>query len=394
MKEVFLVGAAFIMAIVLSPIVSQGAPSVGAVSGTVADGQSITISGSQFGATGPTVALFDNYESGTNNTNISATTSTVGHWDEIGYGGPPVPQYSTAFAHSGTKSQRVDASQIACDTTYGYNVSKTGLNSAYLYFSWWQYLPAGQPVPGTNCPSPQTPNWKYYWMGHCIGRARNGAQCPRSGPYNDDYLTVLLTNTLPVTDLGGALAGGGCADDTGCSGVNMNGYGLTAFIKGTWHRYEVYAVASSSSSGVFQHWELSANQARRSIISTTGKSTNSGEETWNDLQFPGFLRGDAAQVYYDDIYIATGAGAQARVEIGDNASYSSCKNLSVITPTSWSDGSIGATIRQGSFSNGASAYLFVVDSSGNASAGYPVTIGSGGGAALPAAPRNLRLGAR
>lgn len=46
------------------------------------------------------------------------------------------------------------------------------------------------------------------------------------------------------------------------------------------------------------------------------------------------------------------------------------------TVTSWSASSIQATVRTGSFSNG-TAYLFVVDSDGNVSSGYEVTVGSG-----------------
>ena len=39
-------------------------------------------------------------------------------------------------------------------------------------------------------------------------------------------------------------------------------------------------------------------------------------------------------------------------------------------------GSIEVEINQGSFSNGETAYLVVVDSDGTASTGYPITIGS------------------
>ena len=66
----------------------------------------------------------------------------------------------------------------------------------------------------------------------------------------------------------------------------------------------------------------------------------------------------------------------ARVEIGDNATYASCTHREVQLPTEWADGSVTTTVKQGSFANSATAYVFVVDSNGVASTGYPITFGA------------------
>ena len=136
------------------------------------------------------------------------------------------------------------------------------------------------------------------------------------------------------------------------------------------------------------------------VGSVTGITNQTASYPWIKLHFPGFFRNDSNSVIYlDDIYVATGA-ARARVEIGNSATYTGCTNLAILTPSSWSDSSITATVRQGSFQSGAAAYLFVVDANGNVGAPVQVTIsgsgssggsgGSGGSTSLPA-PTGLHV---
>ena len=49
---------------------------------------------------------------------------------------------------------------------------------------------------------------------------------------------------------------------------------------------------------------------------------------------------------------------------GSTSTFTNATNCAVITPTSWGDTSIVATVRQGSFGSSDSAYLFVIDSDG------------------------------
>jgi hypothetical protein len=103
----------------------------------------------------------------------------------------------------------------------------------------------------------------------------------------------------------------------------------------------------------------------------------------------------------DDVYIATGPNAAARVEIGNATTYTACTNLALITPDSWSSNLIIATVRQGRFASGSKVYLYVSDASGNVnSTGFPITLGTsstGGGDSggtvtqVPLAPKNLRI---
>ena len=112
---------------------------------------------------------------------------------------------------------------------------------------------------------------------------------------------------------------------------------------------------------------------------------NSGDDAaseWNYLTISGWHRvgginsayDNMTRAIYDDIYIATGANAAARAEIGDDSVYADCTKLAIATPTGWSDTEIVATMRGGEFAPGDTAYVFVIDADNVPSTGYQITI--------------------
>ena len=77
--------------------------------------------------------------------------------------------------------------------------------------------------------------------------------------------------------------------------------------------------------------------------------------------------------WMDDIYIDN---SFARVMIGDNSNYSNCTHLEMQIPEEWSNTEIKINFNQGSFSNNASVYLYVIDSNGRVNnSGFPINIG-------------------
>ncbi|GEM_PF-4521468 len=77
--------------------------------------------------------------------------------------------------------------------------------------------------------------------------------------------------------------------------------------------------------------------------------------------------------YFTDIYMDT---TLARACIGNAATYSACTVREMLIPNAWSTSSITAIVNQGTFANGATAYIYVVDAEGTVNAnGYPVTFG-------------------
>lgn len=75
--------------------------------GKIANGKTVTVTGTDFGATGPTIILFDDFSGGTNGNYIGAgeeTDAVIGSWENLGDAGTPThySKYSNAAAHSGS----------------------------------------------------------------------------------------------------------------------------------------------------------------------------------------------------------------------------------------------------------------------------------------------------
>jgi hypothetical protein len=374
-KILLLIGIGLIIATALAwllmlPEDGHAAPSISSVTGTMTNGSSITIAGSGFGS-GPTVVLFDDFEKGTNGANISTTTgsATVNNWTSSTGGG--VPTYSNAAKHSGSLALQsyTDTSNAAQSSVVSFTAS-TG-----IFVSYWLYRPTG-----TNWP---INNWKTAWWFKSPFSASPGAM--------DDYTGAVISGDAGPDTQGVIAFAFGC-DDPGLNTPNRYGYSVggtwgtvTAqqFALGTWTRQAYYSTGSLTV-GVAKAWETGPSGTVQQLNDSglyTMDSAIISAGGWDTLSVPGYAGGTDSgtiNMYYDDVYVATGANAQARVEIGNNATYANCTNLAIITPTSWATGSIAATVRAGSFSAG-SAYLFVTDSTGATSSGYAITMGAGGG---------------
>lgn len=83
-------------------------------------------------------------------------------------------------------------------------------------------------------------------------------------------------------------------------------------------------------------------------------------------------------IWQDDIYLSF-ANGKAQVELCDNGTWTSRTHCEIQYPTAWADGSITITGNYGSFSNGNTVYLYVVDSNGDQSpASDPILLGEEG----------------
>jgi len=350
-------------------------PIISGYSGTIADGNSIIISatGNSFGSTGPNIQLYDNMELGTNGARISdgsGDAAVIGTWDWVGSDyNVSYPSYSTNEAVSGTKSFRSNHSEAYDCGTDGTSANVVLTKSTDFYFSYWMKIPTGQVIPGTTSCGP-SPNLKVWWLS-----SDNG--------YGSDYGLQILSNSNPSDAVAlGPIDGGEyrCAGSYGSGSCAGEGYVSAPFYRGRWMRMEFYIHGATDNTGAVYGWLMDSDRSRYAWQSyPTGDNTlDSGDSAgWGYLHFHGYARKDSnSNTYLDDIYVATGSGARARVEIGNASTFANCTNLSVCTVTSWSASSIQATVRTGSFSNG-TAYLFVVDSDGNVSSGYEVTVGSG-----------------
>jgi len=93
--------------------------------------------------------------------------------------------------------------------------------------------------------------------------------------------------------------------------------------------------------------------------------------------------------YYSDIYLDT---TLSRVVLANNAVLSQATVIENQIPSSWTDSAVTATVNLGQFQAGQTAYLFVVDSSGNpTTSGMPVTVGGSESPNAPNAPSGVSV---
>lgn len=338
--------------LVLACASAWAAPSISGVSGTASGGEAITISGSDLG-NGPSIVIFDDFEKGTNGSAIATGSSSaqVGGWTSVS--GLPnasiVPQYSNLNKISGSLSMRADQT-----SNWATRVWKTlPPSTTKIFVSFWQLIPSG-----TNWPADENGvNWKTIYIG-VDGVASD----------NHTYLHQWLN---------GDASGAGSMTIAGYPEAFVRYASAFSMVTGTWSRFSYYADAATTSSGILQVDELTHSGVVRRYNANNYRGLESGQ-SFNYISVNYFARATPnCYPTWDDVYIAVGDNARARVEIGNNATYANCTNLTICTPTSWAGSSITATVRQGSFSAG-TAYLFVVDADGVVSDGYEITLGEGG----------------
>jgi hypothetical protein len=359
-----------LIVLLCTPVLSHAAPRITAVSGTVVERQVIIITGNGFGTIGPNIILFDDFEKGTNGTNITIAyeSAQINNWSSIqancSGNDARYPVYTSEWAHSGSKSMKSDwATSLNCQEPA--ILSRLNFPSSdEVFYSFWTTVPLGKNVPGdkTNGKNPIGPNWKLSWI----------FNAPFGNEHMNDYVSVVVlqenlgtgyTGWLYFDDLVPRREGGGEIGD------HMK--------KGEWSRFDIYQKGGVTN-GILQGHEINDSRGRVQKVNKNNVFTLEDGYGWNSLTMPGYGRGYTQNgvTLYDDVYLATGPGARARVEIGNASTYARSSNLAISTVSSWSDNQVTATIRQGSFAAGQQAYLYVVDSNGEVNSnGYPIAVG-------------------
>lgn len=363
---------------------TNAAPTVSSVSGTISDGQSLIVYGSSFGATGPTVVMFDDFEGGTNGNSLSLNLAKVGAWSSLN-GNPARSIYSSTNKISGNLSARFempdgDISNPAIGV-------ETGSTFNSFYASWWSMIPAGNVFPGTGHQDGK--NWKQVWA------ATDSWAGGDTGLWENDFDWISWgSNQFPTTADHYSYWNG-----TDWTRENLSGspsrttialkpdyVGEGASIQaGQWARWQMWRKGSPDPDiGRQVVWQTKPNTGtvkyRDNLEATFASSANIN--TNDRISVNAYMRETPAssgisQPTWDDVYLAVGEYAQARVEIGNASTYTACTQLTVVTPTSWSDSSIVGVVRQGAFADGATAYLYVIDADGGISSSRQVSFGSG-----------------
>jgi len=359
MKKRYLLASFIMILSLIMPLISYAAPGLSSVSGQCSDGNQLTISGVGFGSTGPNIAIFDDFEGGSNSSTIrtGSNSATVGQWNSVGTN---APYYDDNHTVSGSLAFQANCSSGA--PTAKIHASASFSEAREFFGTWWVYLPAGEYFPGEG--GGIGTNWKQVWFRR------------DSGP--TDTSDVICSTIL----------GSGSSSSGAITGNCVGGYTEYAHpqTKGVWCRTQFYWVGSNTGNGTCYLSYLHYNGTNRTVVALDDVGINNACDStpYHTVYLGAYGRSAGGQSHptYDDFYVASGSGCRARVEIGNRSNYSDCTNLTICTVDSWSSNSIVATVRQGAFSANESAYVFVVDASGEVSDGYPVVIGSSGGSSI------------
>jgi hypothetical protein len=356
---------------------SYAAPVITGITGTQSNGNSITITGSGFGAKTP-APLISSYD--------SATSANNWHGGSIG-GSWSRPQGSPTLS---TSSPRTSFYQSDRKVTYATNAGSyqtIGLDRASVdavnYTSFWHY--------------------------------RDYTACHIStggGDNNKLYRIYASTGgSMPTPYLGVRTTTGGPCDVTYIGGDNLlnhtytAAYGLGGY-KNSGAGLLDYDIAESSALRSWVHWEVlvqwGTTNAGDGIVTiwrngqtimrltgvgliSTGAPNDSRYTRW------GLVSGAmsaAGNEYLDQVYFDN---TQARVFISDNPNLgSSWPNIAsthhseIQVPSAWSASSITFAMNQGTFTSGQIVYVYVVDPNGAINTtGYAIAIGGDGRVSPP-----------
>lgn len=332
----------FLIAGLFSPSTSFAAPNISGVTGTVTNGQSITISGSSFGTKSPAAPLvWDTFESGTVGTAVQSTSATVGTWDS-GLGSDNV-FYSNATGYG----ESARAARHPFDSSHwNSSLSKNG-TFPVLYIDFKRYYPSSNGNPS---------NYKPYRM------YGNGDTMELYKGYGCGYQvhTVL---------------------DGGYNSTDWSGRTIST---NTWQHYQLIYKASTPNAAdgtIISLIDGATNGHNSTAIKTRSVSAHLDQirigHYFDTGSRDGCSPASNSTLYTDNVYIDT---TWSRVELCSGSTWERKGNCEIQPPTAWSTTSATVTLNQGAFSGSSTAYLYVVDSAGDAnSLGYAVEIGESGG---------------
>lgn len=314
-------------------------PSVSNLYGSLANSSNFTIIGTTFGSA-PTIYKWDNFESGVSGNAISGWT---------------LPDDDPIYSNIGQRTNSTLSSYSNDDADDMLHLEASPTTEAYVTF----------------------------WIKIDLPTDTTGML---------EKIFRLVRNALPIEepDICITCQAGGCGTvvegETGYITDDPTDRSIGIISDSTWERFEIYAKSSTPFDGTqrgefYIYYQQGGEGNVISLVSSDAATTTNQSGNTNEWHGILFFNYGAYPCWIDDTYFAS---SQARVEIGSGSTvFANCTHREIQIPTSWSDGSITFTVNQGSFGSTDNAYLFVIDSDGNASDGYPVTFGqSYGGSAF------------
>jgi hypothetical protein len=340
---------------VMLPLAAHAAPSITSLSSqSLSHGQSITVSGAGFGVKSPVAPLLWDPIDGVYSSISEGTTVPVGGsypWGDLSGSALNQATFTLQDARGKFKAKYSNRTQLSNggNSVVGHT-NFPAVGSGKLYLSYWMNPSVD---PNTNNPS----SFKLMRLTNDGGWGDGAAVTFIWEPdkfYNYDFASgyhyeqwktwngnVAAWNRMEVV-----------MDNSVSQKPKMSGYinnGL--FISGV--SGDGTGTAGGSTTGALSS-------------SITGIYTLGAD--WSNAS------GTPARLDFGEIYVDN---TLARVEICNASTKTTSNHCEIQIPqTIWNDGQLNINVNQGSFADNSTAYLFVVDASGNASAGKAISFGS------------------
>ena len=363
----------------LIPTIAYCNPTISTVKGTIADGQQINVTGGDFGDNGPNVLLFDDFSNGTDGDQAS-TSSELGHWSAM-----------KGFTYSDNKLSNGKGLRVVDDSfSSGWAVNRIEFGNVYseVYVSSRAYVPSGYRFPTASAlkKMPSISALKHHWV----------------------YYGEKGYGIIDEPDIFGPNWTGANFYSVASNDSPLSTYDTSKDVQWVWDepvRWSLWmkgnGTSISGSDGLFQAVSSSGQTNNRYKNYKAWFNPDHDLYGWDRMTVVGYLRSGATyprdNYVIDDVYVAVGPNAAARVEIGNNSVYTACTKMAICTPTSWNSTKIAFTLREGTFKSGETAYLFVVKADNTPSSGFKVTMGgapistSGTDTDTVDAPENLKV---
>lgn len=343
----------------------DGAFAVTEVRGSIEDGAEIVVCGDLFGALGPEILLFDDMEGRAAGGEVGATDPVIGAWTDPGglYAGDASRSGAGAMVVNDTEA--TGGRGVSAVVGLPDDAGRFGLREFDEMFVHVSIRDLGD-FPG-NGSSPtmfsSDSSAKDVWV--------------MFGPRGDNYEYSCRTECNGHDIVLATHTGRGSFKTDG--NETRTGWWLPEFWAfGAWNTMSTYLRVDAdrpyeASRGIFEHVAAERGYTRSDYDGQIYRELAGLTPAWDRVKVGAWYRGagDVRRVI-DDLYIAIGPGAAARVEIADAPRIEDATRVAVSTVTDWSPSRIEATVRLGDLDPERPLYLFVVTADAERSPGLPL----------------------
>lgn len=318
-------------------------PSIQEVQGAASAGTTVVVRGAGFGARGPEIVLFEDFEGAAPGAAVGEGTSYIGRWSGT-TGNPKI----VSGGRSGGGAMRAYS-----DGTPDQATLVMPQKHREIFVSFWVRVPPGTRFPGdTRGPGQfsSDSSWKLSWL----------MDTDRGFGVHERYDICLPTYT-------GAASGFQLAGNTFHASDRYVGTGWWSWDH--WMRVSTWIrnPQDKEPGGVFETLSEDRGYGRRRFGAPTDRLARSGQ-VFDVFSVPGWIRnggGNNVRPEYDDVYVAVGPAAAARVELVNSRRYEDATKAELLLVSSWSGDRVEAEVPRGAGLDGETWYVFVTDGNGN-----------------------------